>query len=232
MNMQHPQRNLSIVSFIVISSLFLISGCASNNDYGYYAVNDKAFVAADDGVKQPAEQAPPASCDDETCSMTVFMQTRRALAMLNNNADVNITTLGMDTLITIPLGELFIPATAELTSDGRRLLDRIGYIADRRARRITIIGHRADIGSQDAKFKITSYQANAVAHYLQRVGELHNTPMTTLALGSDQPLASELSTRGRAQNNVIIIHLSDAKHPRPFNYYKRFVIAPYQFQPS
>ena len=135
--------------------------------------------------------------------------------------------MGGNTVVIIPSRYLFIPNTADFKLHQPNLLNLAAKLAQKRnPSRIVVIGHTANIGSPEAQFKITSTQANAVAHYLQHFYRLRNKPVLTLALGSANPIASEYTTVGRGKNNAIIISMGDA---HGLNYYRRFVLSPYQY---
>lgn len=108
---------------------------------------------------------------------------------------------------TLAGGSHFATNSASLTNAGRGALDRLSsdLIRDRVViHNIGIIGHTDSIGNPLANQRLSESRARTVAHYLSSRG-LNRRIMTVLGRGETQPLASNATYAGRAQNRRVNI---------------------------
>jgi flagellar motor protein MotB len=111
--------------------------------------------------------------------------------------------------IEIPADKLFATGTAQLQTNGYRMLDEVaGAIARTYARqRIVIEGH-TDNGSAanpTAAHQLAGQQAQAVFTQLVQRGRLPARQLSVLAMGENHPLASNATPAGQAKNRRIEI---------------------------
>jgi len=110
---------------------------------------------------------------------------------------------------TLAGGSHFATNSATLTNSGRGALDRLAsdLLRDKVViHNIGIIGHTDSVGNSLANQRLSEQRARAVAQYLSNRG-LNRRIMTVLGRGETQPLSSNATKAGRAQNrrvNIIV----------------------------
>jgi flagellar motor protein MotB len=111
--------------------------------------------------------------------------------------------------IEVPADKLFMPATAQLLTDGYRLLDEVAAAIQRnyQRQRIVVEAHTDDSLSANptAAHQLTTAQAQAVFQQLVQRGRLPTRQLSVLAMGENHPLASNATPAGKAKNRRIEI---------------------------
>ena len=108
---------------------------------------------------------------------------------------------------TLAGGSHFASSSASLTNAGRGALDRLAsdLLRDQVViHNIGIIGHTDSVGDPLSNQRLSEQRARAVASYLSARG-LNRRIMTVLGRGETQPLASNATHAGRAQNRRVNI---------------------------
>ena len=106
-------------------------------------------------------------------------------------------------------GSNFNTGSAELTYAGQRALSQLAsdLQADgMKVKAITIIGHTDNVGNDSSNLALSLARANSVADYLQNQGVNRNL-MHINGKGESQPIASNRSSQGRAQNRRVEIKI-------------------------
>ena len=97
----------------------------------------------------------------------------------------------------------FLPAQANIDSDSRGLMDRLVEIALRcPTASLEIGGHTDSDGDEDANMRLSERRARAVLEYMLRAG-LPGDRLVAVGYGRTQPLASNDTAEGKAQNRRI-----------------------------
>ncbi len=97
----------------------------------------------------------------------------------------------------------FEPAKANIDPDSTGLLDRLIETAQRCAgTQIEIIGHTDSAGADEFNQALSEQRAQAVADYLTKAG-LPSQRFSTTGFGSSQPVATNETDDGKAQNRRI-----------------------------
>lgn len=111
--------------------------------------------------------------------------------------------------IELPGDKLFVPGTAQLQTDGYRILDEVASAIQRTypRQRIVIEGHTDDslAANPTAAHLLTTAQAQAVFAQLVQRGRLPPRQLSVLAMGDNHPLASNATPAGKAKNRRIEI---------------------------
>jgi len=111
--------------------------------------------------------------------------------------------------IEVPADKLFTPGSAQLTTDGYRLLDEVASAVQRSypRQRIVVEGHTDDsfAGNATAAHALASQQAGAAFQQLVERGKLPAQQLSVLALGENHPLASNGTAAGKAKNRRVEI---------------------------
>lgn len=97
----------------------------------------------------------------------------------------------------------FESGSANLTPVGQAILDDMaGAIKQINAQNVQLIGHTDNAGRRQANLALSLARANAVRIYLVAKG-IPATSLSTLGAGPDQPVRSNDTPEGRAQNRRI-----------------------------
>jgi flagellar motor protein MotB len=111
--------------------------------------------------------------------------------------------------IEVPGDKLFVPGTAQLQTDGYRVLDEVAAAIQRSypRQRIVIEGHTDDslAGNPTAAHSLSSAQATAVFQQLVQRGRLPERQLAVLGMGENHPLASNGTPAGKGKNRRIEI---------------------------
>jgi flagellar motor protein MotB len=111
--------------------------------------------------------------------------------------------------IEVPSDKLFVPGTANLHTDGYRILDEVAAAVQRayQRQRIVVEAHTDDslATNPTASHLLTTTQAQAVFQQLVQRGRLPARQLSVLAMGENHPLASNATPIGKAKNRRIEI---------------------------
>lgn len=122
-----------------------------------------------------------------------------------NNPNVSVTNNGSYLTVNMPQDLLFAVDSAALRPD---LQSDLGSVAQSLIRypnsRIEVIGHTDNTGSAAYNYDLSQRRANAVASVLNQNGVPYGR-ITTVGRGFDQPIASNATPQGRAQNRRVEI---------------------------
>ncbi len=108
---------------------------------------------------------------------------------------------------TLSGGSHFASGSAQLTFDGKDALNRLAQELRNKnmsIKSIQITGHTDSVGSEQANQILSYNRANAVAAYLASRG-INSDLIQTQGKGESQPIASNKSQHGRAQNRRVEI---------------------------
>ena len=123
---------------------------------------------------------------------------------LNNN-QVNVTNTGSELIVTMPQDILFALDSATVRSDLRRDLGVVaGNLQAYPNSTISIEGHTDNTGTANYNRILSQRRANAVADILVNNG-VPPARLYAVGRGENEPVASNLSATGRAQNRRVEI---------------------------
>ena len=123
---------------------------------------------------------------------------------LNNN-QVNVTNTGSELIVTMPQDILFALDSAAVRSDLRRDLGVVaGNLQAYPNSTISIEGHTDNTGTANYNRILSQRRANAVADILVNNG-VPPARLYAVGRGQNEPVASNLSATGRAQNRRVEI---------------------------
>ncbi len=121
------------------------------------------------------------------------------------NSDVQITNTGDRLIVTLPQDILFATASSTVRSDLQRDLNAVaGNLMAYPDSTIQILGHTDNEGDASYNYGLSERRANAVADVLLDAGVPFGR-IQTIGRGEDQPIASNLTPEGRAQNRRVEI---------------------------
>ena len=111
--------------------------------------------------------------------------------------------------IEVASDKLFQPGTAQILTDGYRILDEVAAAVLRTypRQRIVVEAHTDDSlgGNPTAAHMLTTAQSQAVFQQLVQRGRLPARQLAVLAMGENHPLASNATPAGKAKNRRIEI---------------------------
>lgn len=122
-----------------------------------------------------------------------------------SNPNVSVTNNGDYLTVNMPQDLLFAVDSAALRPDLRADLGSVAQSLIRYPNsRIEVVGHTDNTGSAAYNYDLSQRRANAVAGVLNQNGVPFGR-MTTIGRGFDQPIASNATPQGRAQNRRVEI---------------------------
>jgi outer membrane protein OmpA-like peptidoglycan-associated protein len=100
-------------------------------------------------------------------------------------------------------GVSFLSGSAKLTLSSQGPLDRVvAALRERPDLRVVIEGHTDNVGNREANIRLSKARADAVGAYLVSKG-IDASRLGSIGLGPDQPVASNDTPEGRAQNRRV-----------------------------
>lgn len=122
-----------------------------------------------------------------------------------DNSQIRVVNTGSQLIVTMPEGILFATDSAtvspNLQGDLRVLASSLNDYPDTT---VQVIGHTDNTGSASYNQALSTRRAASVAAVLQSAG-VSSGRMVTIGRGEEQPIASNLSPEGRAQNRRVEI---------------------------
>lgn len=121
------------------------------------------------------------------------------------NGDVGITNTGDRLIVTLPQDILFATGSSQIRADLRRDLNALaGNLRSYPDSTVQIVGHTDNVGDAGYNYDLSNRRANTVAGVLMDAG-VSSSRLQTFGRGEDQPIASNLTAEGRAQNRRVEI---------------------------
>jgi outer membrane protein OmpA-like peptidoglycan-associated protein len=121
------------------------------------------------------------------------------------SSNISVTNTGEYLIVNMPQDLLFATDSATVRSDLRRDLQTVGSSLLRYPNsRIEVIGHTDNTGTAAYNQDLSQRRAVAVAGVLRETG-VPGTRLAAYGRGEDQPIASNLTPEGRAQNRRVEI---------------------------
>ena len=128
-----------------------------------------------------------------------------ALQASMGNSGVMITNTGESLIVTLPQDILFATDSTALRADLQADLGALARnLQDYPNSTVQVIGHTDNVGSATYNEDLSLRRANAVANVLISRG-VSTSRITTIGLGENQPVATNLTAEGRAQNRRVEI---------------------------
>lgn len=121
--------------------------------------------------------------------------------------DVEVIRRGDDLILSMPSGITFATDSATVQSQFRPTLDKVADVLDRYNQTyVDVYGHTDSTGSDAYNQTLSERRAVAVADYLVSRG-VEPARLETLGYGETQPIASNDTVEGRAQNRRVEIKI-------------------------
>lgn len=130
---------------------------------------------------------------------------------LRNNLQgsrIEIDRRGDDIVLNMPSSVTFGFDSAELTSDARSALNEVANVLTQYTdTRVNIAGHTDSTGDASYNQRLSERRAQSVGSYLSQNG-VSSMRLNTMGYGANQPVASNATEQGRAQNRRVEITLT------------------------
>ncbi|WP_416138645.1 OmpA family protein [Halomonas sp. HK25] len=121
---------------------------------------------------------------------------------------IEVDRRGDDIVLNMPSSVTFGFDSSELTMSARNALNDVAQILTQYTdTRVNIAGHTDSTGNADYNQRLSERRAEAVGNYLGQSGVSRNR-LNMTGYGQTQPVASNASEEGRAQNRRVEITLS------------------------
>lgn len=121
--------------------------------------------------------------------------------------DVEVIRRGDDLILQMPAGITFDTDSAAVQPQFRPTLDRVADVLDRYNQTyVDVYGHTDSTGSAQYNQALSERRADAVADYLVSRG-VESARLETLGYGLTQPIASNDTPEGRAENRRVEIKI-------------------------
>ena len=120
---------------------------------------------------------------------------------------VSVTRNGDELILNMPNNVTFDSSSAQLKAAGANTLSGVAMVvAEFDKTRLNVVGHTDSTGSRDLNMKLSAQRADAVAAQLIGHG-VTGSRISTQGVGPDQPVATNSTAAGKAQNRRVTITL-------------------------
>lgn len=131
----------------------------------------------------------------------------RDLRASTAGTDIDVIRQGDDLILQMPSGITFAYDSASVQPQYRGTLDRVADVLSRYEQTyVDVYGHTDSTGSDSYNQGLSERRARSVADYLAQRG-VSNARMETRGYGESQPIASNDTEEGRAENRRVEIKL-------------------------
>lgn len=124
---------------------------------------------------------------------------------------VSVTRHGDDITLNMPSNITFKTGSNDLNSDFFKALDGVTMVVQEYTKTLIVIaGHTDDVGTEEHNQALSERRAASVGQYLASRG-VSGQRITTAGYGESQPIASNKTEAGRAQNRRVEVTLEPIK---------------------
>ncbi|MFB2865900.1 OmpA family lipoprotein [Aeromonas sp. MdU4] len=121
---------------------------------------------------------------------------------------VSVTRNGDELILNMPNNVTFDSSSSQLKAAGANTLSGVAMVvAEFDKTRLNVVGHTDSTGSRDLNMKLSRDRADAVAAQLIGQG-VAGSRIATRGVGPDQPIATNSTAAGKAQNRRVTITLT------------------------
>ncbi|MYL23675.1 OmpA family protein [Vreelandella massiliensis] len=209
-----------------IAAALLVAGCATNDPYGGQtqrsnttatgagigaAVGAVAGALSGDGSTSRRDRALIGAAVGAAAGAGVGAYMDRQERQLRDSLQgsrIEIDRRGDEILLNMPSSVTFGFDSSELTAQARDSLNEVANVLrEYTDTRVNIAGHTDSIGDANYNQRLSERRAQAVGSYLSQNG-VSPVRLNTVGYGEAQPIASNETEQGRAQNRRVEITLT------------------------
>ncbi|MFY0991634.1 OmpA family protein [Halomonas sp. C05BenzN] len=211
--------------FVPLAAAALLVGCATTDPYGGQTDRSRTMTGA--GVGAAVGAAAGALTGSGSTSrrdraligaavgaaagagIGAYMDRQEEqLRASTRGTGIEVDRRGDDIVLNMPSSVTFGFDSSELTMNARNALNDVSSILNQYTdTRVNIAGHTDSTGNADYNQRLSERRAEAVGNYLAQAGVARGRLQMT-GYGETQPVASNASEEGRAQNRRVEITLS------------------------
>lgn len=130
------------------------------------------------------------------------------------DSQVGVQRQGDTIVLSMPNEVTFPLDSAELQPEGRRALDDVaGVLRDNPRTTIDVVGYTDSSGTEAYNQRLSERRAGTVAQYLERQG-VQRERILASGRGESNPVASNRTPEGRAQNRRVEIRINPLREPQ------------------
>lgn len=124
------------------------------------------------------------------------------------NTGVSVTRVGNDIILNMPGNITFASGSADINANFYEVLNSVGIVLEEYDKSLVdVYGHTDSDGSAQFNQQLSERRAQSVAAYLQTRGILRDR-FFIRGLGEGQPIASNATAAGKAQNRRVEIRIA------------------------
>jgi outer membrane protein OmpA-like peptidoglycan-associated protein len=124
------------------------------------------------------------------------------------NTGVSVTRNGDNIILNMPGNITFATGSSDINADFYPVLNSVALVVNKYEKTyIDIIGHTDNVGGAEMNQRLSEARANSVARYLENQKVLP-ARIVTSGMGMKNPIASNATPEGRAQNRRVEIVLT------------------------
>jgi len=187
------------LALIIVCSALIFSGCVTGSKTRLQD-NEPATVA---------EETTAAPKVDTSESPGSYMDNQEAALKENlGHTGVQITRNGENILLNMPGSLTFTSGSHSINPEFHTVLNHVAFVlTEFEKTQINIAGHTDSIGKAGYNQVLSEKRAKSVATFLAQQG-VHPERVLVKGFGESQPIASNKSKGGRAQNRRVEIEIS------------------------
>ena len=206
-----------------LAAAILLAGCATSDPYGGQtqrsstamgtgigaAIGAAAGALSGDGSTSRRDRALIGAAVGAAAGAGVGAYMDRQEQQLRDNLQgsrIEIDRRGDDIVLNMPSSVTFGFDSAELTADARSALNEVANVLTQYTdTRVNIAGHTDSTGDASYNQRLSERRAQSVGNYLSQNG-VSSMRLNTMGYGANQPVASNATEQGRAQNRRVEIN--------------------------
>lgn len=208
-----------------LAAAILLAGCATSDPYGGQtqrsstamgtgigaAIGAAAGALSGDGSTSRRDRALIGAAVGAAAGAGMGAYMDRQEQQLRDNLQgsrIEIDRRGDDIVLNMPSSVTFGFDSAELTADARSALNEVANVLTQYTdTRVNIAGHTDSTGDASYNQRLSERRAQSVGSYLSQNG-VSSMRLNTMGYGANQPVASNATEQGRAQNRRVEITLT------------------------
>ena len=208
-----------------LAAAILLAGCATSDPYGGQtqrsstamgtgigaAIGAAAGALSGDGITSRRDRALIGAAVGAAAGAGMGAYMDRQEQQLRDNLQgsrIEIDRRGDDIVLNMPSSVTFGFDSAELTADARSALNEVANVLTQYTdTRVNIAGHTDSTGDASYNQRLSERRAQSVGSYLSQNG-VSSMRLNTMGYGANQPVASNATEQGRAQNRRVEITLT------------------------
>ena len=201
------QRYVWVLAVLAVAMATV--GCSSKEKDELIAQKDTEIVRLQNEVDDLNDQL--ASEMEKAAELN--KQLESALSEYQDKEQVWLEQRDAHSVITVSESALFASGNAELTPDGRKIVDAIVGVASQHSdREVRVEGHTdnvpigADLKARyGSNWELSAGRACSVVHYMQWNHNFDVERLSAIGYGEHRPIADNESPEGRSKNRRVVI---------------------------